>query len=320
MAILGHPDTQLNPPTTQEAIAALEAQFGIRLPPTHCEFLQRANGGTIGFLYVRLYGIGTGDALDFAEQVAFRSRFIEGVSEKTRLPFAVDAGGSVFCYDLTRPTESGDYPVLYWNIEYSEDPEDSPWKERLWSDYAPGFTAFLARLRTSEAELALTDTLRERGWVIQHQPMVALPEAILSRYPTLPVEVTRFLGSLATGHNAAQSVWFLTPEDYARIPNGEEFAWNELELMNEREHMGGENAFWDEHFPILYAVHSDYDYLAVRLTAEGFGSIVHSFAPFWEEPTVLAPDFTTFLEVFATAAQTVDPSWPYSIFLWPLAR
>ena len=121
-------------------------------------------------------------------------------------------------------------------------------------------------------------------------------------------------------HGYEQNVWFLTPEDYARIPNGEEFAWNELELMNEREHMGGENAFWDEHFPILYAVHSDYDYLAVRLTAEGFGSIVHSFAPFWEEPTVLAPDFTTFLEVFATAAQTVDPSWPYSIFLWPLAR
>ncbi len=126
--------------------------------------------------------------------------------------------------------------------------------------------------------------------------IILLPEAILSRYPALPTDVARFLGSLAICHNSAQSVWFLTPEDYAGTPNGEGFAWN-------------------EHFPILYAVHSDYDYLAVRLTAEGFGSIVHSFAPFWEEPTVLAPDFTTFLEVFATAAQAADPSWPYSIFL-----
>ena len=117
------------------------------LPPAHQAFLQHTNGGEL-LLYVKLFGIGRGDALDFAEQVAFRSRFIEGVSEKTRLPFAVDAGGSVFCYDLTKPTESGDYPVLYWNIEYSEDPEDSPWKERLWSEYAPGFSEFLPQLRT----------------------------------------------------------------------------------------------------------------------------------------------------------------------------
>lgn len=116
------------------------------LPPAHQAFLQHTNGGELEFLSVKLFGIDRDDALDFAEQVAFLSRFIGGVSEKTRLPFAVDAGGSVFCYDLTRPTESGDYPVLYWNIEYSEEPEDSPWKERLWSEYAPGFTEFLAAL------------------------------------------------------------------------------------------------------------------------------------------------------------------------------
>jgi SMI1 / KNR4 family (SUKH-1) len=122
------------------------------LPPDHQAFLQHTNGGELGSIYVKFFGIDRGDALDFAEQVAFLSRFIEGVSKKTRLPFAVDAGGSVFCYDLTRPTESGNYPVLYWNIEYSEEPEDSPWQERLWSEYATGFTAFLARLRASEAE------------------------------------------------------------------------------------------------------------------------------------------------------------------------
>ncbi|WP_395142806.1 SMI1/KNR4 family protein [Armatimonas sp.] len=164
------------------------------MPPDHQTFLHHTNDGELGFLSVRLFGIGTGDALDFADQVSFLSRFIEGVSEKTRLPFAVDAGGSVFCYDLTRPTESGDYPVLYWNIEYSEDPEDSPWKERLWSEYAPSFSAFLARLRTEDAESALTLALRERSWVIQCQLPVALPEAILSRYPALPTDVARFPG------------------------------------------------------------------------------------------------------------------------------
>nr|WP_246386128.1 SMI1/KNR4 family protein [Armatimonas rosea] len=276
------------------------------MPPAHQAFLLHTNGGELEFLSVKLFGIDRDDALDFAEQVAFLSRFIEGVSEKTRLPFAVDAGGSVFCYDLTRPTESGDYPVLYWNIEYSEEPDDAP---KLWSEYAPGFTAFLLRLRTTEAEMALTEALHERDWVIQHRPDAVLPEAIVSRYPNLPGEVTRFLSSLAICHNPSQSVWFLMPDDYARTPSNQVFDWNELERM------GGASCFWDQHFPFLYAVHSNYDYLAVRLTDEGFGAIVHGFAPEWEEPNVIAPDLTAFLEAFTTAAQSDVPAWPYSVFL-----
>ena len=70
--------------------------------------------------------------------------------------------------------------------------------------------------------------------------IILLPEAILSRYPPLPVEVTRFLGSLAICHNASQSICFLTPEDYAQAPSN-----------------------------------------------EGFGAIVHGYAPKWEEHAVI---------------------------------
>lgn len=155
----------------------------------------------------------------------------------------------------------------------------------------------------------LWQVLRGRGWVIQYQPPVALPEAILSRYPRLPQEVARFLGALSVCHNPSQNVWFLTTADYTRVSGGEGFAWNEIEQMS------GESAFWDMHFPFLYAVHSDYDYLAVRLTENAFGSIVHGFAPFWNEPSVITPNFTAFLEAFTAATQSREPAWPYSVFL-----
>lgn len=157
--------------------------------------------------------------------------------------------------------------------------------------------------------IPLIAALSELGWVIQEQPMVALPEAILSRYSTLPAEVGRFLCPLAVCHNASQSVWFLTPEDYARAPSNDRFAWNELERLGE------ESTFWDQHFPFLYAVHSDDDYLAVCLTEESFGAIVHGFAPFWEEPSVIAPSFKAFLEVFTKEARADAPAWPYRVFL-----
>lgn len=95
--------------------------------------------------------------------------------------------------------------------------------------------------------------------------------------------------------------------------------WNEyehmtLETYNEGERMGfkkyaedpayreGTKAFWDSHFPFMLAVHSDYDYLAVRLTPKGFGSVVHGHSPSWEEPQPVADSFGAFLQAFVIAA------------------
>ena len=74
-------------------------------------------------------------------------------------------------------------------------------------------------------------------------------------------------------------------------------------------------AFWNSHFPIMLAVHSDYDYLAVRLTPEAFGTIVHGFAPEWEQPAPVGASFNVFLEAFAATAKAATPEWPLSLFL-----
>jgi hypothetical protein len=162
--------------------------------------------------------------------------------------------------------------------------------------------------------------LRLLGWQVKQQPVVELPAPILARYPALPAEASQFAGSLVVCHNANQTAWFLTPEDYARTPGGKGFAWNEFERMalesaETPEEQRRVELFWDAHFPLMLAVHSDYDYLAVRVSGEAVGSIVHGFAPYWEEPTPVAPDFLTFLETFSEAAQAAEPLWPYKLFL-----
>ena len=76
--------------------------------------------------------------------------------------------------------------------------------------------------------------------------------------------------------------------------------------------------FWRRHFPFMFAVHSDYDYLAVDLSQESYGTIVSAFAPEFEVTCEIAPSFETFLVRFCNALDENDRDenlWP---FMWPL--
>ena len=134
-------DIELDPPASEDAIAAFEASHGVTLPASHREFLLRGNGGAVG--RARLFGVGRPDALDFGEQVSEMRPEIEGMADGPILPFAEDWGGSYFCYDLRRPGDGGEYLVLYWDHEYSEEPEDRP---LIWSEFAPDFVSFLRKV------------------------------------------------------------------------------------------------------------------------------------------------------------------------------
>ena len=139
--VIAHEDTELDPPASQEAIAAFEASHGFILPARHREFLLLANGGVVGF--VLLFGVGRCDSLDLGQQVSEMRPEIERMADGPILPFASDWGGSYFCYDLRQPVNTGEYPVLFWNHEYSEEPDDRP---MLWSEFAPDFVTFLRKV------------------------------------------------------------------------------------------------------------------------------------------------------------------------------
>ena len=144
-AVTAHENTELDSPAPAEAIDAFEAGHGFVLPASHREFLSRGNGGVVG--HVRLFGVGRPDALDLGGQVFEMRPELEGMADGPVLPFASDWGGSYFCYDLRRPTPEGEYPVLYWNHEYSEEPDDRP---LVWSEFAQDFVAFVRRVTAEQ--------------------------------------------------------------------------------------------------------------------------------------------------------------------------
>ena len=170
---------------------------------------------------------------------------------------------------------------------------------------------------------ALIDALRKRGWVIRESanPTPLLPDELRSRYPAVPVAVTDFLERLEVCQNAEEDVWFLTAADFRRTDADEGFRWNEYEHMaldsSDGDHAARAaiRAFWNDHLPIMLAVHSDYDYLAVRVSGPNAGAIVHGFAPDWEEPAQVARSFEGLLQALTAEAVSRDPEYPFSVFL-----
>jgi hypothetical protein len=165
----------------------------------------------------------------------------------------------------------------------------------------------------------LWDALRARGWRVElRDPGSPLLTAQLAaRYSWLPEEVVHLLAQLETCRSADDTAWLLTAADFHREPGGEGFRWDQYERMAVEAADGDESAirtireFWSRHFPFALAVHSDYDYLAIR---EGDGAVVHGFAPYWEAPDVVASSFAEFLETFAGQAAG-EATFPLRLFL-----
>lgn len=111
----------------------------------------------------------------------------------------------------------------------------------------------------------------------------------------------------------------MTHNDYDQNRDGH-FRWNEHELMcldaagGDNEEMDRIRAFWDRHFPFMFAVHSDYDYLAVDLNPEVYGQIVHGYMPEPEQTSLVARSFSEFVLTFMEAFRN-NPKYPLSLFI-----
>lgn len=163
------------------------------------------------------------------------------------------------------------------------------------------------------------EALRDRGWTVDVRDVVPLlSDAQRARYPSLPPRFLEVLGSIVECRSPGQQCWLYGPVAYGPI-EAPAFRWNECELMSlesyadDADAAAGVRAFWDVHLPFMMAVHSDYDYLALRLGPKP--AVVHGFAPAFEEPSVVSESFDAFLEQLRAAAAQTDPPWPFDVFL-----
>lgn len=167
---------------------------------------------------------------------------------------------------------------------------------------------------------SLLATLSRYGWYVVRSRLREdlLPRELQTRYPRLPAELETFLSNLELCCNSKDTVWFLTRENYHPTPD-DRFHWNEHELMSlaaadDNGEMARIRAYWDCHFPFLFAVHSDYDYLAVDLRHETYGQIVHGYMPEPEQSSLVARSFMEFVQMFAESLRG-NAEYPLSCFI-----
>jgi hypothetical protein len=153
------------------------------------------------------------------------------------------------------------------------------------------------------------------GWRIERRDetrRLTLPPDVIERYGSLPPSYEAFIAGVNRASSADDGVWFVCEPDLdERDPKA--FAWNEIEKMAlasatdaaEKQRI---TSFWDRHFPIMMAPNGDYDYVAIVVTGVGQGSVVHGFAPEWEEVDRVADSFENWLLMLAHALR--EPGAP----------
>ena len=108
--------------------------IGIRFPPSYAQFLSHFDGGE--FRHVRMHSM---QAL--ANESEKARAYVPAIDKGEMFPFGSSWGGDLYCFKLSEPAEDGEYPVLAWNHEYSEEPDDEPY---LWESQGNDFATFLA--------------------------------------------------------------------------------------------------------------------------------------------------------------------------------
>lgn len=123
-----------------------------------------------------------------------------------------------------------------------------------------------------------------------------LPDCITERYQ-VPSAWLDFIPHFSQCSNSTDTKWFLTFEDF--IEKDKAFQWNEFEQQS-IEAAGTDSrlraeitAYWVRHLPIVMCVDGEYAYYAIDTEN---GNVVFGCEPEYEEPTVIADDFDTFMQ------------------------
>ncbi|MBQ7266360.1 MAG: SMI1/KNR4 family protein [Firmicutes bacterium] len=133
---------------------------------------------------------------------------------------------------------------------------------------------------------------KTNGWnIVLAQGKKDLPPAIKQRYD-IPDQWYDFICNFEVCENRTATKWFLTPNDY--MPQKDAFQWNEFEIQSLEftENSSSVIKYWDTCFPIVLCVDGEYSYYAVNTEN---GNVVYGSEPEYEEATVIAKDFITFI-------------------------
>ena len=153
-----------------------------------------------------------------------------------------------------------------------------------------------------EAIATFLEAAVSSGWILQtrEKAQPVLPVSIIERYSNIPNAFIEFLSIVLDAAPSDEKAWFLCEANY----NGTSpttSAWNEWELFDcdnfkdDPDLVVATKKFWDQHFPIMMSVRSDFAYIAIDMSTDHYGTIVFGYSPFLLEPKCLYAAFPDFL-------------------------
>ena len=142
------------------------------------------------------------------------------------------------------------------------------------------------------------------GWNVEPtEEKRDLPKTLTERYAFIPDDWADFVQCFCICVNGDYTLYFQLVEDFEDDPedkaDDKAFRWNEFELISLGAAEGDEKwtadikEFWDNYLPIVMSVGGDYHYYAIGIRT---GEIFDGWAPEFEEPEIVAPNFTDFIE------------------------
>ena len=138
------------------------------------------------------------------------------------------------------------------------------------------------------------------GWKIEFaDEKRELPKIITERYKFIPEDWIDFIQCFNLCVNGENNLYFQLPIDFDEEASDSGFRWNEFELISLDAAEGDEKwqanirGFWDNYLPIVISVEGDYHYYAIGIKT---GEIFDGWAPEFEEPEIVAANFTDFIE------------------------
>lgn len=161
------------------------------------------------------------------------------------------------------------------------------------------------------------ESLSVLSWQVSPPPPDAeVPADLISRYGQLPAELKTFLSSFSLCVCPSDKAWFVSTAD---LINNQPFRFNAFELMS-LEAAGSDvdwcaaiRSFWQSHFPLFLSVNDSYQYFAYCLEGPLRGQVVYGSEPEFEECSVVATSLVDFLTMFAAAARSSAPAYPFSV-------
>ncbi|WP_324027646.1 hypothetical protein QSV08_06765 [Maribacter sp. BPC-D8] len=149
----------------------------------------------------------------------------------------------------------------------------------------------------------LHQKLKNGGFeIVKNRNLLEIPKKLVERYTNIPTEYFLFLKSFETITNSSDTAWFNSVQDFNEQSNNE-YKWNEFEILSlewsedDDEELENVAEFWNRHIPILLSVKDGFQFLAISLTNENYGEIVHGQEPVFEEITKICNNFNELINL-----------------------